>query len=261
MELKAAFDSKASAWEDYTHTPLGRLREELNWRYLNFHLPSHPLTALDAGCGTGGLAIRLAQRGDIVHLLDLSDQMLDLAMEKAKLNGVAAQITPYCDLVETFTPANPFDLIICHTLLEYVSDTANTIRRLAGFLKPQGLLSVVFVNRYAEPLTLALGKGKLLEALAAFETVNSAADLFGVPRQTFESAVIQQYLQSADLEIVAEYGVRIFADYLVAVDWKSDQTQYDMLLMLEMMAAQQAPFSQIGRYGQIICRNNSATPK
>ena len=34
QERLAAFDAKAQAWEDYTHTPLGRLREELTQRRL-----------------------------------------------------------------------------------------------------------------------------------------------------------------------------------------------------------------------------------
>ena len=36
----ATFDAKAEAWEDYTATPLGRLRQKLTLGYLAQHLES-----------------------------------------------------------------------------------------------------------------------------------------------------------------------------------------------------------------------------
>ena len=85
-QLREAFEAKAAAWDAYTETPPGRLREKLNWRYLVAHLPpaDQAPRVLDAGAGTGGLGVRLAQRGHRVTLLDLADEMLELARKRAE---------------------------------------------------------------------------------------------------------------------------------------------------------------------------------
>ena len=95
-----AFESKAKAWEAYTNTPLGQLRQALTQRYLAQHLGalSANLNILDVGGGTGGYALPLAQRGHQVCLLDFSPQMLAIARQKAEqladnLNTVNWELT------------------------------------------------------------------------------------------------------------------------------------------------------------------------
>ena len=47
-----------------------------------------PKTILDGGCGTGGHAIPLAERGYEVTGIDLSEEMINIAKEKASKTGV-----------------------------------------------------------------------------------------------------------------------------------------------------------------------------
>lgn len=258
-ELREAFEAKAAAWDAYTETPAGYLREELNWRYLVRHLApaDQAPRILDAGGGTGGLAVRLAQRGHRVHLLDIADGMLRLALEKAKTAGVRDRIELHQgrvqDLFERFEPGT-FDAVVCHTLLEYVPDPEAVVRTLTRGLRPGGVFSLAFVNRYADALRLALAKGDLVAAREALTATSSPADLFGVPRQTFEADAIRDMLVAASVEPIAEYGVRIFADYLSNPAWQDDPATFDALLALETAAAHRFPYRRIGRYGQMIGR-------
>ena len=76
------FDADPSAYAEYLRTPLGRLRSELAWRNLERELPrprAIPPCALDLGAGTGELALRLAEAGWSVTLVDGSHRMLDQA--------------------------------------------------------------------------------------------------------------------------------------------------------------------------------------
>ncbi|MBS1251196.1 MAG: tRNA 5-carboxymethoxyuridine methyltransferase [Anaerolineales bacterium] len=256
-ELRKAFEVKAAAWDAYTETPAGRLREELNWRYLVQHLPPADQASriLDAGAGTGGLGIRLAQRGHRIYLLDLAGEMLELAGERAERAGLTDQIECHRGRVEElpdlFAPET-FDAVICHTLIEYVPAPATAVKTMAGRLRPGGIFSLAFVNRYADTLRLALSKGQLTAAREALTAGTSPADLFGVPRQTFDSETIRDMLTEAGLDIIAEYGVRIFADYLAGDDWKTDPVAFEALVDLEAAAADRFPYCHIGRYGQII---------
>lgn len=255
-DIREAFNNKAHEWEAYTQTAPGRLREELNWQYLLPHLPETAAHIVDVGSGTGGLALRLAQHGHQVHLLDLSEEMLEIAHHKALALNLENNLQFTCTAVEDWRPNMLFDVVVCHTLLEYVADVPAIFSRLVGWMQEGGLLSVVFVNQYAEPLTLALGKGKLPEAAASLNFPSSAADLFGVPRQLFTSQHLQDISRSLPLKPVASYGVRVIADYLGDQGWKEDEGRFAEVLQLEMALARRFPYRYMGRYGQVIYRKS-----
>ena len=87
-DAQAQFDAGATAWADYNRRPLGRIRREVTWYNLAQHLPpdEHCRTrrALDAGGGSGELALRLLREGYDVWLLDYSPAMLEQARQAAR---------------------------------------------------------------------------------------------------------------------------------------------------------------------------------
>jgi magnesium-protoporphyrin O-methyltransferase len=92
-ELKTYFDRTAvDAWKRLTSdAPVSRIRATVRAgrdtmrRTLLSYLPQDLRGArlLDAGCGTGALAIEAAQRGADVVAIDLSPTLIDLARERA----------------------------------------------------------------------------------------------------------------------------------------------------------------------------------
>ena len=88
-DSREGFSAGAEAWADYNRQPLGRIRHEVTWHNLAPHLPDlavtgNPPRVLDAGGGSGELALRLAQRGYRVWLLDYAPAMLDQARQAAQ---------------------------------------------------------------------------------------------------------------------------------------------------------------------------------
>ena len=75
------FRTGAAKYAAYLETPEGRLRLDLAFANLQDFLPqaTRSLHALDLGCGTGAIAVRLARLGLHVTLLDASVPMLDFA--------------------------------------------------------------------------------------------------------------------------------------------------------------------------------------
>jgi S-adenosylmethionine-dependent methyltransferase len=253
-----AFDARAEAWEDYTHTPLGQLRQELTQCYLAQHLGALPprLAVLDAGGGTGGYALPLAQKGHQVCLLDCSSRMLAVARRKVeKLDPSLVDRLSFCQAsvhdIPALLGAAAFDLILCHTLLEYVQELWPALRALTGVLKPGGLLSLLLVNPWAAPLRWAIAKGDLEQARLALGDPVLPADLFGLPRRALPLEALREALTGLGMGVVAEYGVRIFADY-VAEEQLVDPESYARLLDLEMAASTIAPYRQIARYNLIL---------
>ena len=97
MQMTAAnddferFRTGAAKYAAYLETPEGRLRLDLAFANLPEFLP-HPtrsLRALDVGGGTGVIAVRLAQLGIHVTLLDASAEMLNISERAAQEAGVA----------------------------------------------------------------------------------------------------------------------------------------------------------------------------
>jgi S-adenosylmethionine-dependent methyltransferase len=263
-KAQAAFDAKAQQWDVYSRAPLGRLRCELTLHYLGQHLDGRaaPLIVLDAGAGTGSYALPLAQQGHRVCLLDFSAQMLDVArqnaaaldpamLERLDFSCASAQEAP-----SLFGP-DRFDLILCHTLLEYVSDPRDLLQALVVTLKPGGLLSLLAVNPHSDALRWALAKGDLGEARQALGQTRSSTTLFGVNRRVYAGPALRALLAELGLQTVATYGVRIFADYMEG-DRLADAAFISRLWALERDAGLLAPYAQIARYSLTIAKKTGA---
>src|ERR1700746_873189 len=84
------FRNGAAKYAAYLETPEGRLRLDLAFANLQEFLPqaTWSLRALDLGCGTGALAVRLARLGLPVTALDGALPMLDLTKRAAREAGV-----------------------------------------------------------------------------------------------------------------------------------------------------------------------------
>src|SRR5579871_6105558 len=123
------FRTGAEKFAAYLETPEGRLRLDLAFANLQEFLPqiTSSLRALDLGCGTGTIAVRLARLGLHVTLLDSSLPMLDIAKRSAQQAAVADKVAlrhgDAAELAKLFEPGS-FDVILCHNLLEYVDNQA-----------------------------------------------------------------------------------------------------------------------------------------
>jgi S-adenosylmethionine-dependent methyltransferase len=261
--IRAAFDANVKAWEQYTNTPLGRLREALALHYLTQHLGLLPAGAsvLDVGGGTGGYALALAELGHQVCLLDFSAPMLALARQKAEDRGQALlERIRFCqasvDDVPSRFAAGQFDLVLCHTLLEYVEDPWATLGNLSLTLCPGGLLSLLFANTYAGPLRWALARGDVERARLSLEQDVSSADLFGLARRTFTVDQMGEALTRVGIEQLATYGVRAFADYMPG-DKLADEAFWPRVFELEVNAGVRFPYRDIARYGYVLGRKQA----
>ncbi len=132
-----------------------------------------PASVLDAGCGTGRVAIELARRGTDVVGVDLDAAMLDVARRKAPaLTWVRADLS-------TLDLARRFELVVMagNVLLFVAPGTeAAVLERLASHLVPGGHLVAGF----------SLGSGL---TLASYDAMAGAAGLtLGARFATWERA-------------------------------------------------------------------------
>lgn len=99
-----------------------------------------PRSAVDLACGTGSLTVRLAQKGYKVMGVDLSEDMLTVASQKAWDMGL--QIPFVCQPLEKLYLPRGVDLAVCGLdSIDYITDPAcckTAIARIYRALNPGG---------------------------------------------------------------------------------------------------------------------------
>ena len=88
-------DVDYDAWADYIK---GLLAEDVK-------------TVVDCACGTGAIALRLAQAGYNIIGIDASEEMLRIAAEKARKMG--KRIPWICQDMRALVVHKPVDAIVC----------------------------------------------------------------------------------------------------------------------------------------------------
>jgi S-adenosylmethionine-dependent methyltransferase len=252
------FERDASQYFNYLKTPEGRLRIDLAFANLRELLPNdmESLHALDLGGGTGALALRLAQLGFHVTLLDPSLPMLDFAeraVHEAKLaerialkHGDAAQLP-------NFFPAGSFDVVLCHNVLEFVADPSAVLNEINRLMRgPSAILSLLVRSRAGEVLKAALLNGDIAAAETGLSAEWGEESLYGSKVRLYTADSLEAMLKEASLKKVAQRGVRVLADYLPPQISRS--AEYERIFAFESELGKRQEFIAVARYIQCMAR-------
>ena len=259
------FPNSADKYAAYLETPEGRLRLDLAFATLQDSLPhgAQPLQALDLGCGTGAIAVRLARLGVQVTLLDASLPMLDLAKRAARDAGVSKRTAlrhgDAAQLANLF-PAGSFDVIVCHNILEYVDDPCAVLRSAARALRdPSSIISVLVRNQAGEALKSAIKDGDLAAAERSLAAEWGRESLCGGRVRLFSAESLQAMLGVASLVVIEERGVRVISDYLPAKVSRDDE--YERIFELERKLGRRPEFAAVARYTHLLAHRADSTMK
>jgi SAM-dependent methyltransferase len=98
---------------------------------------------LDAGCGVGMQAIRLARRGFVVHGVDALPAALEEAEKNITLAGLRDRITISEGDVRAFSfEDGAFEYVLCQGVLMHVHQVDEAIAELVRVLKPGGSIVI-----------------------------------------------------------------------------------------------------------------------
>jgi 2-polyprenyl-3-methyl-5-hydroxy-6-metoxy-1,4-benzoquinol methylase len=213
-------------------------RDTVVWEALQPHLQGDALDVVDIGGGTGGFAVRVAKQGHRVTVVDPSPDALAALDRRAREEGaevtaVQGDLSGLLDVVGS----ESMDLVLCHGVLEHVPDLGAAMRSLHDVLRPGGVLSLMVAQRTAAVVARAMA-GHFVQALAMLDDPAPS----GRAGRRFTAGEATVAAVSADFEVLAVHGVRVFADLVPGslLDLEAGATA--ALVELERAVAQRAEF-------------------
>jgi SAM-dependent methyltransferase len=226
----------------------GRLRFELLMDQLSAVLPAPPARVVDAGGGTGQVAVPLAALGYQVTVVDTSAAMLATCAERAAEEGGAAVAIVQGDAAEVaaLLGAASHDAVLCHDLLGDVAEPAGLLAALAEVLRDGGVLSLTFLNR--DWLALRAGRrGDFSEALRLLDE-----------RRARTVTEVRPWLDRAGFDLVETLGVGVFA--AGAAD-DLDRAALAKLAELERRVAGREPYRSSAHTLHLVGRRRALRPE
>lgn len=252
-----AFGPGLSAWRRDLGMVRDVVRQELVGRQLQSHLPverDRALRILDAGCGQGTQALRLARLGHRVLGIDTSEELLGQARQARAEEPpeVRARLDLERGDVLALDPrlADGFDVVCCHGVLMYLPSLHEAAQALVATGRPGALISVLTRNRASLAMRAGMS-GDWQAALDSFDACYYTNRLGIDDVRADEPREVQNALAQAGAQTLAWYGVRLFCDHWQAIGPPADMAT---LVAAEQRAGELDPYRSLAAMTHTLAR-------
>ncbi|MFL0809281.1 MAG: class I SAM-dependent methyltransferase [Agarilytica sp.] len=100
---------------------------------------SNNMEILELGCGTGSTAIAHAPHVKHITAVDISENMLAIAKQKATKNNIDNISFKYSAIEQLESKPQAYDVVLALSLLHLLEDKDTAIKKIFAMLKPGGL--------------------------------------------------------------------------------------------------------------------------
>ena len=232
---------------DYRHLidkPWGRMFYDMIFRQLALS-NDIPLKILDFGAGFCVTANHYSKYHSVTAV-EPNKEMIDLSIHDKHfdlLHGGIETLSRYVD--------NTFDIVICHNVLEYVSDKEFILQELARVLKQGGTLSIVKHNLLGRVMAYAVFSDNPKAALDLLDSGDQENNMFG-KRDTYEEEYLIGLGKKYGLSMENLFGIRTFFALSKNNDVKFTQEWYENMLALEMKTCNLDRYKSISFFHHLI---------
>lgn len=138
-EIKGDWNSMAQAYEEFNYAE-DSYSYNIEWPCIRKLLPDlKGKTVVDLGCGTGIFTFLLEQNNPSTIIgIDLSEEMLQIAKDKAKENKSCARFVLYDAARCANVIEKPVDFIFSSTTSHYIEDLEHLFSNVSRSLKREG---------------------------------------------------------------------------------------------------------------------------
>lgn len=220
--------------------------------------PDRPdaLEVVDLGGGTGGLAVRIAELGHRVCVVDPSPDALASLHRRAVESGVDGRVRGVqgdaADLVD-HVGGGAADLVLCHGVLEVVDDPAEALVAIGSVLRPDGFLSVTVAGRLSAVVSRALaGEFERARTLLAARAGDWDVRHDGPRRYAREE--IESLLSGHGFALHQVDAVRVFSDLVPSEHLDGEPGARHALLELERAVAALPEFGAMASQLHLVVR-------
>lgn len=253
VSMKSNFTEGVDKWKNKLGFLRDEVRQELVTKQLSEYLPpvSETVTILDVGCGQGTQAIRLAQAGFNVVGIDPSEELLNLAQESARHQGVK-NLKLYKGTLEDLPPeiGTDFDVVCCHGVLMYLPELEPAIQKLITLARPGGIISTLTRNRF--DIAMRAGMSRDWQgAIEGFDARNYNNRVGVSSVRADEPQEVIDVLDANGSKLLNWSGVRLFTDHF---DDERVPSNYDQILKAEEEAGRRDPYRQLASFSHIISK-------
>ena len=225
------------AYKAHLQAPWGKLQYDIVFAFLE-SLKGQKI--LDFGSGFGIVADFLAEKNQVTAIEPSSEMIAE-----RKQDFSYEQLQGSLDLLQTLQDQS-FDVIVCHNVLEYVSDPALYLAEFSRLLKKDGKISLVKhheVGRIMHTVVFENDPEKAQQLLAGQEYQTHSMGAAKVYQ-------IKEVISGLSLEVEDYQGVRIFYglqsnDYKTAPDWA------EKMLEMELAVCNQSPYRDIDAFQHV----------
>ncbi len=95
---------------------------------------------LDYGCGTGLISNEIADNVKVIHAIDTSSKMIEIAKRKADGRKIENIDYEHSTIFDERYKRGSFDVIFVFSILHLLEDTHKVMQRINELLKPGGLI-------------------------------------------------------------------------------------------------------------------------
>jgi S-adenosylmethionine-dependent methyltransferase len=236
--------------------PAANVRTAVVWEILSAVLAEAGpgRVVVDAGGGTGGFAVPLAEAGHQVTVVDPTPDSLAALQRRAAERGLAVEALQgdLSDLPH-LVAAGSADLVLCHSVLEHVEDPAAALAAVADVLRPGGRLSLLVANRDAAVLARALAGRPDEAAHALTDPAGRWGPADGTARRWTPAALLA-LVEGSGLAVEQVHGVRAVSDLVPSAVLDTEPGAAAALLALERTLSDRPPFRDIATQLHVLAR-------
>jgi len=143
----AIFDKEAKSYDQWYKTLFGEFVDKVETD-LAFRLftPVKGMRVLDIGCGTGNFSLKLARMGCRVVGIDISNEMLDIAKQKAIEEGLDIEFYNR-DIYDLKFKDEEFDSVFSMAAFEFIEEPLKAIDEIFRVAKKESQILIGTINK------------------------------------------------------------------------------------------------------------------
>lgn len=248
------YDLLAPRYEEHFAAPHRVAYDTLAWELCSRWLPEPPANVVDVGCGIGRWAKRLTGLGYTVLGIEPAPIMAQRARERMAHDKAFRLLQLRVEQVDL--PAATIDAVVAIGSLQYTDEPADVVHRMAGWLRPGGVLAILVDSLAALVLELVTdgreeeAYERARERRGVWTEGGLSADL-----HLLDAAQLAQVCLDAGLEVVGCHGLLVGTS-LLGRTRVVERLERDFVAQLEQerAAALQPDLADLGKQLFVVAR-------